>query len=119
MARKNIPSRFAAIREAALDAMQPIEPADPASYFWGERTDAGRNLPPYYLVYFLLVELLDFRNLGRAEKVDWSVPIRFQGATYILEHRKMGLGIFARNANAEEAQARNVSRLITAGTKAA
>jgi hypothetical protein len=37
--------------------------------FTAERTDAGRELPPYYLCYFLLVDLLGFKNLGKFEKI--------------------------------------------------
>ena len=46
------------------------------------------------LVYFLLVELLGFRDFGREEKVAWSVPVNFGGRPYGIEYRKLGLGIF-------------------------
>lgn len=87
------------------------------------RTNGGRDLPPYYLVYFLLVDLLGFPNLGKWEKTAWTVPIRFQGRLYGIEHRKMGLGIFAptldanarmsaRPTEAAEADARQIAALI-------
>jgi hypothetical protein len=87
------------------------------------RTNGGRDLPPYYLVYFLLVDLLGFPNLGKWEKTAWTVPIRFQGRLYGIEHRKMGLGIFAptlgskartsaRPTDAAEADAREISALV-------
>jgi hypothetical protein len=58
------------------------------------RTDGGRGLRPHYLVYFLLVDLLDFPHSGAGEKVAWSVPIEYEGRLYTIEHRKFGLGIF-------------------------
>ncbi len=90
-----IPAKFNSIRQAALRAIQPIGSANEDSYFYGERTRAGYSLPLYYLVYFLLVELLGFRSLGQAEKVAWSVPITFEGKVYVIEHRKLGLGVAA------------------------
>lgn len=61
------------------------------------RTEAGRSLPPYYLVYFLLVDLLKFPSLGQWEKTAWTVPVRFRGRLYGIEHRKMGFGVFEPN----------------------
>lgn len=60
-------------------------------------TNGGRTLPPYYLVYFLLIDLLDFPSLGKWEKTAWMVPVRYRGRLYGIEHRKTGLGIFAPN----------------------
>ncbi len=59
------------------------------------RTNGGRTLPHYYLVYFLLVDLLQFPHMGEWEKSAWTIPVRFRGRLYGIEHRKMGLGIFA------------------------
>lgn len=61
------------------------------------RTNGGRGLPAYYLVYFLLIDLLGFPSLGRWEKTAWTVPVRYRGRLYGIEHRKMGLGVFAPN----------------------
>jgi hypothetical protein len=102
----------------------PIKPADDAivdeRFIWyGDRTDAGRGLPAYYLVYFLLVELLAFRDLGREEKVAWSVPVAFEGQIYSIAHKKMGLGLFVPNAKAEEEQAQRIVSLIHKGVKVA
>ncbi|SRR6266496_3597901 len=107
-----IPAKFNSIRQAALRAIQPIGSANEDSYFYGERTRAGYSLPLYYLVYFLLVELLGFRSLGQAEKVAWSVPITFEGKVYVIEHRKLGLGVFAGDAKTEEQQAAKITLLI-------
>lgn len=120
-----IPAELIPIREAALRAIQPIRPADKFSeaedHFLpnAERTNAGEKLPPYYLVYFLLVDLLGFRNLGQAEKIAWSIPIDFQGRAFLVEHRKSGVGVFAHDAIMEEQQAEQIVRLIKKGVQEA
>ncbi len=98
----SLPSNLAHARNAALAALGDIKPAGPPqggdelhALMMASRTNGGRGLPPYYLVYFLLVDLLGFANLGQWEKVAWIVPIRYSGRLYSIEHRKMGLGIFA------------------------
>lgn len=99
-----LPPEILRIREVALNALEDLEPAGaPRSDAEGRglmlssRTDAGRGLPPYYLVYFLLIDLLRFPNLGQWEKTAWTVPVRYRGRLYGIEHRKMGLGVFAPN----------------------
>lgn len=99
-----IPPEMVSIREAALAAMSDVVPAGPPvsddeskSFLLSSWTKAGRDLPPYYLVYFLLIDLLRFPYLGRWEKVAWAVPVRLRGKLYGVEHRKMGIGIFAPN----------------------
>ena len=49
--------------------------------------------PEYYLVYFLLVDLLGFKCYGRGEKVAWSTPVEIEGQHFLIEHRKLGLGV--------------------------
>src|SRR2546430_16485883 len=83
------------LREMALRAISPIKPPDSNAQLdrlvWeARRTEAGRSLPHYYLVYFLLVELLRFPNLGRSEKIAWSIPMDFEGTIYLVDHRKFG-----------------------------
>ena len=125
------------VREVALEAIGTLEApgllrseAESRGLFLSSRTDGGRDLPPYYLVYFLLVDLLRFNDLGQSEKTSWTVPVRYCGRLYAIEHRKMGLGIFAPNldpkatSNApptEEAEtdAREISALIKKGVTAA
>ena len=96
------PLNFEQVRNAALSALGDIKPAGPPqgndeshALMMASRTNRGQHLPPYYLVYLLLVDLLGFANLGQWEKVAWIVPIRYSGRLYSIEHRKMGLGIFA------------------------
>jgi hypothetical protein len=113
------------IKAAATKAIAPLKPADrgtPAAkdfLFAAKRTDAGRSLPPYWLVYFLLVDLLGFRNVGQFEKVAWSVPVDLNGKLFLIEHRKFGLGIFAGALLEDEREAKEVARLIKRGVKAA
>jgi hypothetical protein len=97
-----LPPNLELARNAALAALGDIKPAgppqgddEPNALMMASRTHGGHDLPPYYLVYFLLVNLLGFTNLGQWEKVAWIVPIRYSGRLYSIEHRKMGLGIFS------------------------
>jgi hypothetical protein len=99
-----LPSNLAPVRDAAKRALAEVEPAGPPrsdaegnGLFLAARTNGGRSLPPYYLVYFLFIDLLGYPSLGQAEKSAWTVPVRFRGRLYVIEHRKMGLGIFAPN----------------------
>jgi hypothetical protein len=115
MRKKNfLPANLEPVRDAARRALGPVIPAtsktraDKNLLFVAKRTDAGRELPPYYLVYFLLVELLGFRNLGQFEKISWSVPIDFNGRAFLIEHRKFGVGVFAHDPDTEEDAAREI-----------
>lgn len=110
---------FQLTRTAALKALGPIRPANPDRYFYGSRTAAGRKLPPYYLLYFLFVDLLRYPALGPQEKVAWSIPIDVEGQIYIVEHRKMGAGLFAEPKELKENHAARVVALIRKAVKAA
>ena len=120
-----LPPEFDKVRELAQRAILPIKPADTESkaekrfLFTAKRTVAGSELPPYYLVYFLLVNLLGFEDLGRFEKLAWSVPIDFNGTAYLIEHRKFGIGVFAGDAESEEQNATGIVNLIKKGVKVA
>jgi hypothetical protein len=86
------------IRAQAAHAVAPLKPLSGGRYgSGGVRTDAGRELPPYYLVYFLLADLLNFPRGGKEEKVAWSIPVEFNGRAAMIEHRKLGLGYFLRS----------------------
>ena len=78
-------------------------------------------LPEYYLVYFLLVELLSFRNLGQFEKVAWSVPIRFQWeGVFLIEHRKFWSRRFRPEIQRfDEPACEQIVKLIKQGVKMA
>jgi hypothetical protein len=97
-----LPPDLQGVREAALKALGEVEPAgalksdvEARGLMLSSRTNGGRALPGYFLVYFLLVDLLGFPNMGQWEKRAWTVPIRYRGRLYGVEHRKMGLGVFA------------------------
>ncbi len=99
-----LPPELEAVREKALHALKDVQPAGPPrsseeskALMLSSRTDGGRSLPEYYLVYFLLVDLLQYQDLGQWEKVAWIVPVRYQGRLYSVEHRKAGVGVFAPN----------------------
>lgn len=76
-------------------------------------------MPPYYLVYFLLVDLLEYSYFGRQEKVAWSVPVQLNGQLFIIEHRKLGLGVFCKPDEVCEERARKVVVLVQKGVRAA
>lgn len=121
----NLPNHLERVKAAAERAIEPIRPAGESTVapknllFAAQRSDAGRNLPPYYLVYFLLVDLLKFKNLGQFEKLSWSVPVDYKGKAYLIEHRKLGLGIFVDNPKAHETEASEIAARIHKATKAA
>lgn len=123
--QKPIPIELQPVKEAVLRALAPIKPADSSTravkdfLFVAKRTIAGRRLPPYYLVYFLLVDLLGFKNLGRYEKVSWSVPIDYHGRAFLIEHRKLGIGIFVPEPEKDEETARQIVIRIQKAVKAA
>ena len=109
-----IPAELESVRQDALKALGPVIPsnsntqAEKNFLLISKRSSAGRNLPPYYLVYFLLVDFLGFKNLGQWEKIAWSVPIDFNGEAYLIEHRKFGVGIFVRDPVTQEANAEKI-----------
>lgn len=105
------PEDIEKLKTLILDLIQPICPAN-EEYLYLKRTNAGDSLPPYYLVYFLFVKLLNFRNFGQSEKVAWSIPIDFNGKTFFIEYRKMGLGVFAHDPSTEEKAAEEIVSLV-------
>ncbi len=121
-----IPDEIDSLKECVQKILEPIASAvekgtkaEKNFLFTAERTDAGRRLPPYYLVYFLFVDLLGYKNLGQFEKVSWSVPIDFNGTAYLLEHRKFGMGLFASDKERQESECRVIVRKINKAVKVA
>lgn len=112
-----IPPELDVVKTAAMRALGPVKPTGPDTLadgnfiFGAERTNAGHSLPPYYLVYFLLVDLLGFKDLGQYEKVSWSVPIDYLGVAFLIEHRKFGIGVFAQGLEQEDAVRQIVIRI--------
>ncbi|MET3823891.1 hypothetical protein ACVK00_006877 [Burkholderia sp. PvR073] len=123
MSKKNVlPPELIPVRDAARRALGQVRPAHITNLrdlLGGSRSNSGRKLPPYYLVYFLLVDLLGFKNLGQFDKVAWSVPVEYNGVTYLIDHRKMGLGIFAEKVEEKEEAIREIVIRIQKAVKSA
>jgi len=113
------------ISNNAREAIAPLVSISEVSRELGERqfrakrTEAGRQLPAYYFVYFLLVDLLRFNNLGFSEKTAWSIPVTLDGKIFFIEHRKFGVGVFATNLPGDESTATEIVHLIKKGIVAA
>ena len=116
---------FDHIRNSVIAAISPIKAADEHTIsernflFSGIKSKSSKELPPPYLLYFLFVELLKFRDLGRFEKLAWSIPIDFNGRAYLIEHRKFGVGIFIPQGDQHEENAAAILKLINRGIKIA
>jgi len=112
------PDDLDTLKSRVLKAIEPItEINDKTSpedkfLFTAQRTNAGQSLPEYYLCYFLFVNLLGFKNLGKFEKISWSVPIDYKGVVFLIEHRKMELGLFAHSAESQEKDAKEIVKKI-------
>ena len=131
LARNSSQNSRSRMRKRVTVAISPLQSADKSVlYFYGRRLFTGHKLPPYYLVYFLLVDLLGFRHGGPQEKVAWSIPIEIDGSVAMIEHRKLGLGVFVPHETGRshslgpafpknEAIAAQVVRLIKKGIRAA
>ena len=123
-ARRRYPN-FEKLKERVAGAIAPLKPADNQSIapkemlFAAKRTEASRHLPEPYLVYFLLVDLLDYKDLGQWEKLAYSIPVDFNGTAYLVEHRKFGLGLFAADPEAQEDDATKIVDFIRKAVKAA
>ena len=116
---------FERVRARAVRVIAPLKPADEHSVapkdmlFSAKKTSASQQLPAPYLVYFLLVDLLGYKDLGRWEKLAYSIPVDFNGTAYLVEHRKFGLGLFAADPETQEEDATVVVCLIQKAVKAA
>ena len=125
MPKFGTPDDLELLKQRVLLVLGDIKPAtretkaDKNFLFDAKRTEAGRALPPYYLVYFLLHNLLNFRNLGKFEKISWSIPIDFRGKAFLIEHRKLGVGVFASNLETDETEAQEIVRSIQKAIKVA
>lgn len=113
------------VRGRVRRALGPIASATSATtapkdfLFTAQPLDAGRDLPPYHHVYFVLFDLMGFRNLGQFEKIAWSAPIDFKGRAYLIEHRKFGLGIFGPAGAQADTDANEIVQRIGKAVRAA
>lgn len=122
----NIPDDIDILKERAQQILDHIScavkkgtKADRGFLFNAVRTDAGKELPHYYLIYFLFIDLLNFKNLGQFEKAAWSIPIDYNGTAYLLEHRKLGMGLFAVDKANQEKECQEIVRKIQNAVKTA
>ncbi len=122
----NFPNDIEILRRKVEKILDPIASAvekgtraEKDFLFTPSRTEAGRSLPPYYLVYFLFVDLLGYKNLGQFEKVAWSIPIDYDGTAYLLEHRKFGMGLFASNKENRESECQEIAKKINKAVRVA
>ncbi|MBA1220658.1 hypothetical protein G7017_07055 [Pseudomonas fulva] len=119
------PENIELIRHSALRALGVVKAADGNTradkhfLFNRKQVITKRNLPSYYLVYFLLVDLLGFKNLGRFEKIAWSIPIDYHGQAFLLEHGKFGFGLYAHDPESEGAAAEEIATRVRKAVKAA
>lgn len=103
-------------KQTALKILSPIKPTDENTLaknnfsFSAQRSLAGKNLPDYYLIYFLFADLLDFKNSGQFEKVAWSFPIDYKGKAFLIEYRKFGVGVFVQDADMDEQDAEEITK---------
>lgn len=112
-----LPRKLVAVKQRAALALSPIKPADETTearedfLFRSTVLQSSNALPPYYLVYFLLVQLLQYRDLGQIEKIAWSVQIDFEGRAFLIEHAKFGLRLCG-HSRKDEANGREIVRRI-------
>lgn len=110
-------------KNKALNILSPIIQANDKTIasknflFTGHRSDAGRLLPEYYLIYFLLADLLEFKNLGQFEKIAWSFPIDYNGRAFLIDYRKFGVGVFIQDKKKDEEIAKDIVKKINAAIK--
>lgn len=121
----DLPLELHAVKEAVLRTLGPIKPTDSNTQaerdflFKAKQSPSSSLLPRYYLVYFIFVELLGYRNLGRFEKIAWSIPIDYNGKAFLVEDRKFGLGIFVQDLEKDEEAAKDIAIRIGKAVKAA
>jgi len=90
-------------RENSIRAITPLK--KPQSENQGSGTSAEfKGIPhhEYYLIFLLLVDLLDFKYMGPVEKVAYIIPVEFEGRRYSIVYAKFGMKIeYPEGGNAE------------------
>jgi hypothetical protein len=110
-------------KEIALKILSPIKPPDEKTLakekflFNAQRSKAGYRLPEYYLIFFLFNDLLEFKNLGKFEKIAWSFPIDYKGRAFLIEYRKFGVGVFVQDPELDEKEAEEIVKKINGAIK--
>jgi len=106
------------IRRKVIKALDNISPVNENTYaekeflFKAKGALNHKQLPPYYLLYFLFVDLLKYKNLGTFEKVAWTIPFDYKGKAYLIEHTKFGVYLNAHNPIEEKREIQEILERI-------
>lgn len=110
-----IPPRFRQLKSDVQKVLNPIQPRQESTQapndflFTARKAKLKSQLPAADLIYLLFVELLGYENLGRFEKIAWSVPLDFHGRAFLVEHRKFGWGIFVQDEDGDNQTAEEIA----------
>jgi len=110
-------------KQTALKILSPIKSPDSNTLarenflMTAERSNSGRKLSEYFLIYFLFNDLLKFENLGKFEKIAWSFPIDYKGKAFLIEYRKFGVGVFVQDKEKDEVEAEEIVEKINGAIK--
>ena len=108
-------------KDVALKILSPIKSVDNIQdediIFNSQRSLAGQKLPEYFLIYFLLSDLLGFKNLGQFEKIAWSFPVKYKGNFFLIDYRKFGVGVFVKDKLNDEKYAEEITKKINGAVK--
>ncbi len=116
--KPEMPSRFLTLKAEVQRIFDPIDQAGPKTsapkefLFTARKAKLKIPLPSPEQTYLLLVELLGYKNIGHFEKILWSVPLDVDGRAFLVEHRKLGLGIFIQDESTDTAIANQIARKI-------
>ena len=69
----------------------------------------------YYLIFLMLVDLLEYEYFGPYEKIAYGIPIEFDGLSYSINYQKFGMRIEC----SEGGDGANFYKIIRKGIKAA
>jgi hypothetical protein len=113
------PKKLAATLAAILRDLEPWPRPDRDHQWGGPHVELSREqvkaLPPYS-IFLALVTFSKFPYFGRAEKIAWTIPVRFKGVAYLISFQKFGLRIHPANPKetTPELEAALIDRLLHA-----
>ena len=110
-----------AVKARATDAVSPLAPARPEEL--NQQHDLIRldpsnlsdSLPAHYLVYLLLVDLLEYSDRGRRDKTLWSIPVRLDDRLFLLEYGKFGYRLFVNSLSVDSKSMNQIVESIKSG----
>lgn len=88
--------------------------------FWRilEHKSLDKRFPIVVPVYFLLVYLLGYEDLGPSEKTVWTIPIEYDKIVFLLELKKSGFYISSPNLKQKQPQLNYVIKQLAKASKA-